>query len=163
VWVDISATHRLPYLHHNPSFPSKSYYICLPNNHQHFCIYLFRLVSTNLHFASSDSPYFNLWHFLIWINLHIRITVRMCVGVVNPLSVGLGASSTRWYVMHTISPIHSYQWTLIWRWSNPLSDPHIHSVIFISTKQVSLWHHHEFHRDGQLMFCTAPKQSVPLW
>jgi len=74
----------------------------LPNNHRHFFIYWFRPVSTNYHFASSDTPPLNLRRCLNRIDLHIRITVTKSIGVVIPSSVGQSASSTRWCLTHKI-------------------------------------------------------------
>ena len=74
----------------------------LQKNPRHFYIYKFQPVSTNQHLTCSDSPHFTLRSYLNQIDLHICFTVRMCVGVVIPSSVGQSASSTSWYISHTI-------------------------------------------------------------
>jgi len=143
----------------------------LPKSHWHFYIYRFRSVSTNSHFASSDSPHFTLRCILNRIDLHIRITVTMCVGEVNPSSVGQSASNTSWYMTHTIliyslRSINVNLTTVIstQRPSYALSDPPIYSATLISAEQPSLWyHHHEFQRDGPQVFQTWPEKFLPLW
>jgi hypothetical protein len=74
----------------------------LPKNNRHFCIYLFRPVTTTYHFASSDAPDFNLRRVFNHIELRIRITVTMWVAVVTPPSVGQSASGTSCYITNTI-------------------------------------------------------------
>jgi len=83
----------------------------------------------------------------IWLDLHIRITVTMCVGVVIPPSVGQSASSTGWYITHTIltyslrsinvnlTTVISTQWP-----SYPLSDPrHRQTTIIVAPPWVPRW------------------------
>jgi len=66
----------------------------LHKNQLHSSIYQFVPVTTDKNFASSDSPQSNVKHFLNHIDLHIRITVTLLVGVVIPSSMGQSASST---------------------------------------------------------------------
>jgi hypothetical protein len=128
----------------------------LPKNHRHFYIDLFRPVSTTSHHTSANSPHFNLRRFLNRIDLHICITLKMCIGLVTALGVGQSASSTCWYIIQTILTyslrlINIHLTTIIstQQPSYPLSDLQIHSATLISTKQQSLWHHyHDLHGDG---------------
>jgi len=141
----------------------------LPQNHRHFCIDLFGPVSTYYNCAFSHSPYINLWRILHQIGLHILNEVAMCAEVVTSLSIDPSASSTSWYLTYSILTYSlrsiNIDWTTVISAqppSYPLSDPHMHSAALISTQKPSLWHHHEFHRDGLLAFQTAAKQSGPL-
>jgi len=49
------------------------------------------------------------------------------------------------------------------RSSYALGDPHMHSVILISTQQPSLWHHYKFPSYGLLAIWTEPEESAPYW